>query len=82
MVMEAVGYIAGETGSFNYEKMKATALAWCLDKKKYISMCSSSKFISDRDPGLLTFNFPQLDPWGVGGVLDPRHLHLLTDNLY
>jgi hypothetical protein len=26
MVMEAVGYIAGETGSINYEKMKATAL--------------------------------------------------------
>ncbi|KAJ7211909.1 hypothetical protein C8J57DRAFT_1440748 [Mycena rebaudengoi] len=69
MVMEAVGYIAGETGSINYEKMKATAL-------------TCSKFISDWDPGLLTFDFPQLDPWGVGGVFNPCHLHLLADNLY
>jgi hypothetical protein len=77
--MEVVGYVVGETGRVNYEKMKAMAFTWCLDKKKYISMCSNSKFISDRDPGLLTFNFPQL---GIGGFLDPRHLHLLTDDLY
>ncbi|KAJ7234987.1 hypothetical protein C8J57DRAFT_1531266 [Mycena rebaudengoi] len=72
MVMEAVGYTAGESSAVNYTKMKATALAWCLDKKKYMSMRSSTKFISDRDPGLLTFNFPRLDPWGIGGFLDPR----------
>ncbi|KAJ7286216.1 hypothetical protein C8J57DRAFT_1050451, partial [Mycena rebaudengoi] len=72
LVMEAVGYMAGDTTAVDYQKMKATALAWCLDKKKYISMRSGSKFISDRDPSLLTFTFPRLDPWGIGGFLEPR----------
>jgi hypothetical protein len=29
-------------------------------------------FITDRDPGLLTFTFPHLDPWGIGGFYEPN----------
>ncbi|KAJ6567508.1 hypothetical protein B0H10DRAFT_2168958 [Mycena sp. CBHHK59/15] len=72
IVMEAVGYIVGDSTPQDYDKMKASALAWCLDKKKYISMRSGSKFISDLDPGLLTFTFPRLDPWGIGGFHEPQ----------
>jgi hypothetical protein len=33
---------------------------------------SGSKFLSDRDPGFLTYNFnPHLDPWGIGGFNEP-----------
>ncbi|KAJ6601227.1 hypothetical protein DFH09DRAFT_901102, partial [Mycena vulgaris] len=71
VVMEAVGYTIGEHTPRDYDNMKKSALAWCLDKKQYIQMRSGSKFISDRDPGLLTYNFPKLDPWGIGGFHEP-----------
>ncbi|KAJ6601475.1 hypothetical protein B0H10DRAFT_2167437 [Mycena sp. CBHHK59/15] len=71
IVMEAVGYTVGDSTPQNYDEMKASALAWCLDKKKYISMRTGSKFTSDREPGLLTFTFPRLDPWGIGGFNEP-----------
>ncbi|KAJ6572654.1 hypothetical protein B0H10DRAFT_1964367 [Mycena sp. CBHHK59/15] len=72
VVMEAVGYRVGERTPQDYRKMKVLAVVWCLDKKNYIWMQSDCKFISDRDPGLLTFTFPQLDPWGIGGFHEPN----------
>ncbi|KAJ7088627.1 hypothetical protein C8R44DRAFT_836058 [Mycena epipterygia] len=54
IVMEAVGYTVGERSPKNLREMKALAVAWCLDKQNFIKMQSGSKFLSDRDPGLLT----------------------------
>ncbi|KAJ7923717.1 hypothetical protein B0H13DRAFT_2230145 [Mycena leptocephala] len=45
--------------------LKATVVAWCLDRNNYVRMQSGSKSLSDRDPGFLTFCFPHLDPWAV-----------------
>ncbi|KAF8217221.1 hypothetical protein K438DRAFT_1484228, partial [Mycena galopus ATCC 62051] len=61
-IMEAVGYVVGERSAKDLRDMKASAVAWCLDRNNYIKMQSGSKFLSDRDPGFLTFNFPHLDP--------------------
>ncbi|KAJ7155908.1 hypothetical protein C8R43DRAFT_822951, partial [Mycena crocata] len=72
LVVEAVGYIVGENTPNDQRNMKASAVAWCLDKKNFIKMQSSSEFITDRDPGLLTFTFPGLDPWGIGGFHEPN----------
>ncbi|KAJ7144604.1 hypothetical protein C8R44DRAFT_865509 [Mycena epipterygia] len=72
IVMEAVGYTVGERSPKNLREMKASAVAWCLDKQNFIKMQSGSKFLSDRDPGLLTFAFPNLDPWGIGGFHEPN----------
>ncbi|KAJ7119793.1 hypothetical protein C8R44DRAFT_544496, partial [Mycena epipterygia] len=71
IIMEAVGYTAGDRSPLDYQNMKAAALAWCLDKKKFIKMQSGSKFISERDIGMLTYTFPHLDPWGIGGFKEP-----------
>jgi hypothetical protein len=72
VVMEAVGYTVGERTPEDARTMKAAAVAWCLDKKQFIRMQSSSKFMSDRDPGLLTYAFPNRDPWGIGGFHEPN----------
>ncbi|KAJ7090623.1 hypothetical protein C8R44DRAFT_648096, partial [Mycena epipterygia] len=72
IVMEAVGYTVGERSPKNLREMKASTVAWCLDKQNFIKMQSGSKFLSDRDPGLLTFAFPNLDPWGIGGFHEPN----------
>ncbi|KAJ7612826.1 hypothetical protein DFH06DRAFT_1274602 [Mycena polygramma] len=62
IVMEAVGYAAGERTPESYSVMKATALAWCLDCNKFIQMQTGSTFISENDFGMITFAFPHLDP--------------------
>ena len=72
LVMEAVGYVNGDHSPQNHDIMKASALAWCLDRKQFIKMQSGSQLLSDRDPGLLTFVFPHLDPWGIGGFYERR----------
>ncbi|KAF8215291.1 hypothetical protein K438DRAFT_1902014 [Mycena galopus ATCC 62051] len=71
-VMEAVGYVVGERTPKDVRDMKASAVAWCLDRKNYIKMQAGSMFLSDRDPGFLTFCFPGLDPWGIGGFHEPN----------
>ncbi|KAG1889740.1 uncharacterized protein F5891DRAFT_1131771 [Suillus fuscotomentosus] len=48
LVMEPVGYTE--------EKMKLHALAYVLDRKKFLF-----------DPGLMSYLFPHLDPWDIGG---------------
>ncbi|KAF8188606.1 hypothetical protein K438DRAFT_1907443 [Mycena galopus ATCC 62051] len=73
-VMEAIGYILGESSAKDLRDMKASAVAWCLDRNNYMKMQSGSKFLSDRDPGFLTFNFPHLDPWDIGGFHEPNRL--------
>ncbi|KAJ7837629.1 hypothetical protein B0H13DRAFT_1651486 [Mycena leptocephala] len=71
IVMEAVGYTADERTPQAYTVMKASALAWCLDYKKFINMQPGSSFISEKDYGMLTYVFPHLDPWGIGGFHEP-----------
>ncbi|KAJ7131639.1 hypothetical protein C8R43DRAFT_895803, partial [Mycena crocata] len=71
LIMEAIGYTAGDRTPQDYHAMKASALAWCLDKKKFIKMQSGSKYITERDAGMLTYTFPHLDPWGIGGFNEP-----------
>ncbi|KAJ7699722.1 hypothetical protein B0H16DRAFT_1349049, partial [Mycena metata] len=72
LVLDAVGFTVGDNTPRDHRDMKAAAVAWCLDKKNFIKMQMGSKFMSDQDPGLLTFTFPALDPWGIGGFHEPN----------
>ncbi|KAG1851201.1 hypothetical protein C8R48DRAFT_750015 [Suillus tomentosus] len=56
LVMEPVGYTEGDHSSQSREKMKLHALAYVLDRKKFLF-----------DPGLMSYLFPHLDPWDIGG---------------
>jgi hypothetical protein len=76
LVLDAVGYTVGEKIPTDQRNMKTIAIAWCLDKKNFIKMQTGSTFVTDRDPGLLTFTFPALDPWGIGGFHEPNRTDL------
>ncbi|KAG1856190.1 hypothetical protein C8R48DRAFT_749168 [Suillus tomentosus] len=67
IVMEAVGYTKGDHSSASREKMKLHALALVMDKKKFLLSRTSSQFVADNDPGLMSYLFPHLDPWDIGG---------------
>ncbi|KAG1844566.1 hypothetical protein C8R48DRAFT_750839 [Suillus tomentosus] len=58
IVMEPIGYTTGDHSVQSREKMKLHALAYVLDR---------SKFVADNDPGLMSYLFPHLDPWDIGG---------------
>jgi Helitron helicase-like domain at N-terminus/PIF1-like helicase len=72
LVMEAVGYVTGDRSPQNYRIMKAGALAWCLDRKRFLKSCTGSDFVHDQDPFFLSALFPHLDPWGIGGFNVPE----------
>lgn len=69
LLMEYVGYTEGDRTPQNYRQMKAVALAWCLDGKKFVRVRGTTALLDSRHPGLMTFLFPHLDPWGIGGFL-------------
>ncbi|KAJ7920046.1 hypothetical protein B0H13DRAFT_1867949 [Mycena leptocephala] len=50
IVMDAVGYTVGDRSPEDYRKMKASAVAWCLDKNNFLQMQSSSTFMTDVNP--------------------------------
>ncbi|KAG2744810.1 hypothetical protein P692DRAFT_201841410 [Suillus brevipes Sb2] len=67
IVMESVGYTEGDHSAQSREKMKLHALAHVLDRKKFLLSRTGSKFVADDDPGLMSYLFPHLDPWSIGG---------------
>ncbi|KAG2136228.1 hypothetical protein BD769DRAFT_1626956 [Suillus cothurnatus] len=67
IVMEPIGYTTGDHSMQSREKMKLHALAYVLDRKQFLLSCMGSKFVADNDPGLMSYLFPHLDPWDIGG---------------
>ncbi|KLO06710.1 hypothetical protein SCHPADRAFT_837660, partial [Schizopora paradoxa] len=72
LLIEAVGYSEADSSSQQYQSMKADALAWCLDNKKFLNVRGGSQLLNDNDPAFLAFAFPHLDPWGIGGFNNPK----------
>ncbi|EGN93473.1 hypothetical protein SERLA73DRAFT_163520 [Serpula lacrymans var. lacrymans S7.3] len=62
MVMDIVGYASGDYTPQNHKMMKAEALARVLDGSQFLKMQAGSNFINERDPGLMSYLFPHLDP--------------------
>ncbi|KAG1828297.1 hypothetical protein EV424DRAFT_1318508, partial [Suillus variegatus] len=67
IVVEAVGYTKSDHSVGSKQGMKLNALAYILDRNCFVVSRTGSRFIGDSDPGLLSFLFPHLDPWGIGG---------------
>jgi hypothetical protein len=67
IVMEAVGFTQGDHSAQSREKMKLHVLAYVLDCKHFLLTRSGNKFIADNDPGLMSYLFPRLNPWDIGG---------------
>lgn len=71
LLMENVAYTEGDYSPRSRESMKLHALAHALDHKRFVRSNSGSKFLSDDFPGLLSFMFLHLDPWGISGFFHP-----------
>ncbi|KAH6869221.1 hypothetical protein BKA70DRAFT_1379694 [Coprinopsis sp. MPI-PUGE-AT-0042] len=72
LLLENVGFTLGDETPLSYLKMKMTALERCLAGKKFLMSRKGSDMVPDFDnPYLLTWAFPHLDPWGIGGFRHP-----------
>ena len=79
MLMENVGYIAGDDTPIDHKALSMKALSHCLNGGSFIKSQAGSRFIPDfENPLLLTWLFPHLDPWGIGGFHDPRRSRVLS----
>ncbi|KZT53695.1 hypothetical protein CALCODRAFT_528396, partial [Calocera cornea HHB12733] len=72
--VEASGYTTASSSTASYDAMKADALAHCLDRRgTFLVSTSGTRPVQDfRNEYLLTWMFPHLDPFGLGGFDDPR----------
>ncbi|KIK21739.1 hypothetical protein PISMIDRAFT_29840 [Pisolithus microcarpus 441] len=71
MVVENVAYTQGDHSEQSQNAMKARALAYAMDHKNLLVSKTGSSFISDADPAMMTYLFPHLDLWGIGGFNNP-----------
>lgn len=68
LLMENVGYTEGDESPLAYLSMKALALERCLRGKPFITSGTGSQIVPDfKNPSIITWLFPHLDPWGIGG---------------
>lgn len=70
--LEAVGYTQGDYTLNSICEMKASALAHCLDGKRFLQVRSGDKLVSEDNPALLAWVFPHLDPFGIGAFNEPN----------
>ncbi len=79
MLMENVGYTDGDETALTYRQMKMRALKHCLMGGKFVRSQAGSQFVPDfQNPRLLSWLFPHLDPWGIGGFFEPTRKVQLT----
>ncbi|OSD06157.1 hypothetical protein PYCCODRAFT_1361373, partial [Trametes coccinea BRFM310] len=73
VLMENVGYTDSTESPVDYKGMTLRALAHCLKGGTFVKSQAGSRLIPDfENPRLLSWLFPHLDPWGIGGFYDAR----------
>lgn len=79
LLMDNVGYTLGSEAPMSHREMKMTALSHCLAGGRFIRSQGGERFIPDfQNPNLLTWLFPHLDPWGIGGFHEPARTVPIT----
>ncbi|KAI0717708.1 hypothetical protein C8T65DRAFT_571452, partial [Cerioporus squamosus] len=79
LLMENVGYTCGDDSPVSYRDMKMRALSHCLHGGRFVYSKAGDKFVPDfANPALLTWLFPHLDPWGIGGFHHPSRSIKIT----
>lgn len=82
MLVENVGYTDSDETPRTSRQLKMCALKYCLAGGQYMLSRAGNQFIPDfQNPSLLTWLFPHLDPWGIGGFFEPaRKVPLSLDD--
>ncbi|KAJ6507241.1 hypothetical protein C8R47DRAFT_966770, partial [Mycena vitilis] len=72
VLMENVGFTVSDESPKSFREMKLVAVQRCLAGKPFLAAQRGSTLVPDFDnPYLLSMAFPEEDPWGIGGMLNP-----------
>ncbi|PPQ71220.1 hypothetical protein CVT26_010999 [Gymnopilus dilepis] len=78
-LMENVGYTEGDDSPMSYQAMKDMAIQRCLLGKPFLVSGKGSRGVPDFfNPSIMTWLFPHLDPWGIGGFYHPGRLQKIS----
>ncbi|KAI0716620.1 hypothetical protein C8Q76DRAFT_617753, partial [Earliella scabrosa] len=73
LFIDSVGYFSSDMTAVDLQDMKMRAMRHCLGGGRFVQSRTASRYVADFDePALLSWLFPHLDPWGIGGFFDPR----------
>ncbi|KZV66482.1 hypothetical protein PENSPDRAFT_585286, partial [Peniophora sp. CONT] len=72
LLIDAVGFSDEVQSRVTSEPALSAAQEWCKQQRPFIGVKSDARLFPDRDPRMLTYLFPHLDPWGIGGFNNPR----------
>jgi hypothetical protein len=79
LLMENVSYTSGDFSQASFTEMKLQAVQHCLLGKKFLQSRRASSPLADfESQEILSWLFPHLDPWGVGGFYDTRRQRKLN----
>ncbi|KAI0735616.1 hypothetical protein C8Q76DRAFT_584759, partial [Earliella scabrosa] len=79
IIMDSVGYLHSDDTPLDTNQMKAYALKHCLSGGTFVQSRAGSRFVPDfENSSLLSWLFPHLDPWGIGGFFEPRRTRPLS----
>src|SRR5690606_29868907 len=71
-LMENTTYTSGDHTAVAYDAMRVDAVQRCLSGKPFLTSKAGSQPVPDfGNPYLLSWMFPHLDPWGIGGFYHP-----------
>ncbi|RDX44765.1 hypothetical protein OH76DRAFT_1359002, partial [Lentinus brumalis] len=78
-LMESVGYVDADNAPRNHKEMSMQALLHCLKGGSFLQSQAGSALVPDfHNPALLSWLFPHLDPWGIGGFHEPQRIRYLS----
>ena len=78
-LLENVGYTDGHETPMSYREMKMTALNHCRQGGRFVASQAGNRAVPDfKNSQLLSWLFPHLDPWGIGGFYEPRRSVAIT----
>jgi Helitron helicase-like domain at N-terminus/PIF1-like helicase len=79
LLLENVGYTLGDTSTASFNLMKIRAFEHCNSGGSFVQSRHGSTPMPDFDnPSLLSWLFPHLDPWGIGGFHHPGRKKAIT----
>ena len=79
LLLENVGYTDGHETPMSYREMKMTALDHCRRGGRFVASQAGNRVVPDfKNSQLLSWLFPHLDPWGIGGFYEPRRSVVLS----
>ncbi|TFK16690.1 hypothetical protein FA15DRAFT_606569, partial [Coprinopsis marcescibilis] len=79
LLMENVGFTMGDNTATSYREMTMLALERCLMGKPFIESRAGTEPVPDlKNPYLISWVFPHLDPWGIGGFYHPRRKRVIS----